>query len=254
MACRECVEMVAAFERQRTPLWVAYYRRALPRFLKVRELVLNGAIGHVTSVQVEVLDELATAHRPAGWRVDPEIAGAGLFFDFASHCFDLLDFLIGPVTSVAGFALNTGGAYEAEDVTATAFELDGRVAGTGLWNFHAERQSDRLLITGSAGWIGTPIFANDDVLLTGAGRTEVYPIRNPPHVHQPLIQTIENELSGQGRCESRGESGARTSWCWISACGGTTDGELRSSLTLKCHHSPLSARRGPVGVRARTCQ
>jgi len=43
---------------------------------------------------------------------------------------------------------------------------------------------------------------------TPQGET-VYPIRNPPHVHQPLIQTIVDELHGRGRCESTGESGAR---------------------------------------------
>src|SRR3954454_8504140 len=40
----ECLEMVAACERARVPLFVAYYRRALPRFLKVKELVDEGAI------------------------------------------------------------------------------------------------------------------------------------------------------------------------------------------------------------------
>ena len=45
-----------------------------------------------------------------------------------------------------------------------------------------------------------------------AASEEVLPIRNPPHVHQPLIQTIVDELRGRGRCESTGESGARATW------------------------------------------
>jgi hypothetical protein len=40
----------------------------------------------------------------------------------------------------------------------------------------------------------------------------VIEVRNPPHVHQPLIQTIVDEMHGRGRCESTGETGARTSW------------------------------------------
>jgi hypothetical protein len=31
-------------------------------------------------------------------------------------------------------------------------------------------------------------------------------------VHQPLIQTIVDELRGKGKCESTGETGARSSW------------------------------------------
>ena len=49
------------------------------------------------------------------------------------------------------------------------------------------------------------------MIVSRDGATEVLPVRNPPHVHQPLIQTIVDELRGRGRCESTGESGARTS-------------------------------------------
>jgi 1,5-anhydro-D-fructose reductase (1,5-anhydro-D-mannitol-forming) len=34
---------------------------------------------------------------------------------------------------------------------------------------------------------------------------------NPPHVQQPLIQSIVDELCGMGTCASTGESAARTS-------------------------------------------
>ena len=36
--------------RPRVPLWVGYYRRALPRFLAVRDLLAGGAIGDVRAV------------------------------------------------------------------------------------------------------------------------------------------------------------------------------------------------------------
>ena len=113
--------MVEAFKEAGVPLWVAYYRRALPRFLTVRDCLGKGEIGRVTSVHVQVTAPLLTGTE-AGWRVDPEASGGGLFFDLASHCFDLLDFLVGEITAVSGLAVNTGGTYAAEDVTAAAFE------------------------------------------------------------------------------------------------------------------------------------
>lgn len=207
----ECVRMVNAFERAGVPLWVAYYRRALPRFLKVRELLAAGAIGRVTSVHVEVRDRLASGDRATTWRFNPEIAGAGLFLDMGSHCFDLLDFLVGQVSSVTGFAVNTGQAYAVEDVTAAAFQLGDNVVGTGIWNFNAADTMDGLVFAGADGVLNTPVFTDGDVLVTRAETQDTYPIRNPPHVHQPLIQTIVDELRGVGRCESTGESGARTS-------------------------------------------
>ena len=208
----ECLRMIDAFRAAGVPLWVAYYRRALPRFLRVRELLSAGAIGRLTSVHVQVTDRLATGSDAATWRFDPAHAGAGLFLDLASHCLDLLDFLVGPITDAHGVALNTGAAYDAEDVTSAAFRFDSRVAGTGIWNFHAETKTDGMTFIGSGGTLATPVFTDGDVVVSRAGATETFPLRNPPHVHQPLIQTIVDELRGRGRCESTGESGARASW------------------------------------------
>ena len=206
----ECVRMNGAFARAGRPLWIAYYRRALPRFLLVRELLQQNAIGPLSSVRVEVRERLAPPERTAGWRFDPRAAGGGLFFDLGSHSLDLVDFLAAPIAQVWGGAANTAGAYRAEDVTVAAFLLTTSIPGTGEWNFNADRPHEALTFTGPDGTLTTPIFADADVVLSRGGREERYPIRNPPHVHQPLIQTIVDELLGRGRCESTGESGART--------------------------------------------
>ena len=208
----ECLRMVEAFRAAGVPLWVAYYRRALPRFLKVRELLADGVIGTVTSVHVQVTDRLASALDAGQWRFDPAQSGGGLFLDLGSHCVDLLDFLLGPITDARGFAMNAGGAYAAEDVTSAAFRFASSIAGTGIWNFHADAKTDAIVFTGSAGTLRTPVFADADLVITRDGATQAVSIRNPPHVHQPLIQTIVDELRGRERCESTGESGARASW------------------------------------------
>jgi 1,5-anhydro-D-fructose reductase (1,5-anhydro-D-mannitol-forming) len=208
----ECLQMVDAFRRAQAPLWVAYYRRALPRFLKVRELLRAQVIGPLTSIHVKVTDPLATGGTARAWRFNPGIAGAGLFLDLASHYFDIIDFLVGPITAAAGFALNTGGAYAAEDVTAAAFQIGGKVAGTGVWNFNAPVSADSIVFTGSQGEIATAVRADEDVVVSRGGQQSLYRFRNPPHVHQPLIQTIVDELRGKGKCESTGESGARSAW------------------------------------------
>ena len=201
MAARhaECSRMVEAFRARRVPLWVAYYRRALPRFLDLRAQLAGGAIGALTSVHVQITDTLAAGETLANWRFDPAIAGAGLFLDLASHCFDLLDFLVGPIADARGFPVNSGRAYAAEDVVATAFVFQSGVAGTGIFNFNADAKTDLMTFTGTSGTLTTPVFTDA-------------PPRNPPHVHQPLIQTIVDEIAGRGRCESTGESAARTSW------------------------------------------
>ena len=206
----ECIRMADVFEARGVPLWVAYYRRALPRFLTVRDLLRDGAIGRVTSVHIQVSARMMTD--TTVWRLDPAIAGAGLFFDLGSHSVDLLDFLVGPITGAAGFAVNTGGAYSSEDVTAASFAFGNTVVGTGVWNFNAAGSTDEMTFIGSEGQLQTPIFSDTDVVVTHGHDRRVYEIRNPAHVHQPLIQTIVDELRGQGHCDSTARSGARASW------------------------------------------
>jgi predicted dehydrogenase len=207
----ECLRMVTAFRERAIPLWVAFYRRALPRFLLVRDLLRQEAIGRVTSVQIEQFDRLVTGDRAAAWRFVPAVSGGGLFVDMGSHALDLVDFLGAPIAQVSGHAVNTGGAYAAEDVTTAAFVLENGVPGTGMWNFNANAARESLRFTGTQGHIVTPVFADGDVIVTRDGSDEVHAVRNPPHVHQPLIQTIVDELQGRRRCESTGESAARTS-------------------------------------------
>ena len=208
VSLRECQLMVDAFDAAGCPLWVAYYRRALPRYLIVRDLLGERAIGRMTSVQIEVFDRLASGDRAGMWRVDPSVAGGGLFLDVGSHCLDMIDFLVGPLEEVGAVALNTGGAYRAEDVTVGAFRAGTDVAGSGVWNFNADRTFDLIRLVGDGGSITFPMFSDGDVVVSDGRRFEV---RNPAHVHQPLIQTIVDELRGVGRCESSGRSALRTS-------------------------------------------
>jgi 1,5-anhydro-D-fructose reductase (1,5-anhydro-D-mannitol-forming) len=208
----ECVRMIEAFKRHGAQLWAAYYRRALPRFLQVRDCLGDGSIGRLTSVHIQVTAPLLTGDAALSWRVDPAVAGAGLLFDLGSHAFDLLDFLAGRIARVSAVPLNTGRAYAAEDVTAAAFEFASGCAGTAIFNFNASEASDVMTFTGTEGRLETPIFGDSDVIVTRRHARRVYDIRNPPHVHQPLIQMIVDELRGRGECPSTGESAARTSW------------------------------------------
>jgi len=227
----ECEQMVEAFRARGLPLWVAYYRRALPRFVQIRDLLRGGAIGRPTAVDVRITDRLAAGTTLANWRFDAAVAGGGLFLDLGSHCVDLLDFFFGPIDDVRGLAVNTGGAYAAEDVTAMVYRFGSGVLGTGTWNFNAHEKSDVIAITGTDGAIVTPVFSDADVRVIGRHGTDTLVIRNPPHVHQPLIQTIVDELRGRGRCESTGESGARASWVMDRCLEGyrTVHGSMNST-------------------------
>src|SRR6185295_11395405 len=102
------------------------YRRALPRFLKVKELLAEHTIGELRLVTISLRrtpepGDLDKQH--PSWRVVPSIAGGGLFMDLASHTLDLLDYLLGPVVFASGGATNQAGLYEAEDIVTGHFRF-----------------------------------------------------------------------------------------------------------------------------------
>lgn len=207
---RQCLDMLEACREAGVPLFTAYYRRALPRFLRVKALVDEGAIGVVRAITITLCRRHAMDASALPWRVDPAVAGGGLFVDLASHTLDLLDFILGPIASASGGAGNQGDFYRAEDIVAAALTFESGVRGTGLWCFTADRNEDRVEIVGNAGRIGFSTFDEAPVALSRDGVVETFDIPHPPHVQQPLIQSIVDTLHGRGTCPSTGESGART--------------------------------------------
>lgn len=209
----ECWAMIEACQVAGVPLWVAYYRRALPRFLKVKELIDSGAIGTPRTVTVTFYRKWRPAE-PGNlpWRVLPEIAGGGLFVDLAAHTLDYLDYFLGPIQSVQGYASNQAGYYPAEDVVTGSFVFASGVHGVGVWSFSSFTNLDQTEIVGDAGKLTFTSFTTDPIqLTTGRGVTE-FDLDHPAHIQQPLIQSIVNELNGVGACPSTGASGARTTW------------------------------------------
>ena len=203
-------EMVEFCEHHGVPLFVAYYRRALPRFLHVKELLDSGRIGTPRAVTTQ----LWQPPRPAGsdgWRVDPEVAGGGYFMDLASHTLDFLDYLLGPVAEVAGHAHNQTGLYSAEDVTSASFRYASGVLGSGVWSFAAGTRRDVTELVGSAGSIRFSSFTTEPIELETEEGVEQFAFENPTHIQQPLIQTIVDELRGLGAGPSTGRSALRTS-------------------------------------------
>ncbi|HEX3694344.1 MAG TPA: Gfo/Idh/MocA family oxidoreductase [Polyangia bacterium] len=210
----QCQAMIDACAAAGVPLFVAYYRRALPRFLKVKELIDSGRIGVIRLVTV-ALWQPARADDQRGnppWRVVPAIAGGGLFVDLGCHTLDLLDFLLGPMARAAGHPDNQAGLYDAEDVVAAHFVFQSGVHGVGIWGFAAGESVDRVEIVGSRGTITFATFGDDPLTVISDGERATLEIPHPPHIQQPMIQTVVDALTIGGVSPSTGESGARTSW------------------------------------------
>ncbi|KGX89723.1 oxidoreductase [Pontibacillus halophilus JSM 076056 = DSM 19796] len=208
----DCYEMVQACEEHGVPLYVAYYRRSLPRFIKVKELIDNGSIGEVRFVSIAQSQQLIKKDESGNWpwRVIPEQSGAGLFYDVGSHTLDLFDYLLGPIKDVRGTAHNLSDSYPAEDTVSGVFQFDSGAVGTGIWNFSSYKNEDDNRIVGTKGEIQFSTFDHKPITLQTPSGEDSFQIDHPRHIQQPHIQTIVNELRGVGTCPSTGMTALRT--------------------------------------------
>ncbi len=215
---KECLAMINACESADVPLFTAYYRRSLPNFIAVKNLLHQGVIGDIRCVNITLnktiqLDFIPTNADYTDWRVVPEIAGGGYFFDLAAHQLDMMDFLFGEIENAQGFSQNQAKLYPAEDIVVGSFQFKNGILGTGNWCFTTSHVSDedKTTIIGSKGQISFPFFGDNSVKIEideKMPQTAIF--KMPKHIQQPLIQTIVDDLLGKGHAASTGVSGART--------------------------------------------
>ena len=211
----ECQTMIEACQEAEVPLFVAYYRRTLPAFLMVKEMVENGSIGDVRFVSIQLYSSPKEGdYDPDNlpWRVRPEIAGAGYFYDLASHQLDYLDYLFGPILSTASIVSNQAGLYRAEDIVTASWKHSSGVLGSGVWCFTAAEgpQVDRAEIIGSRGKISFAFFDQLPVQLQNESGLSSFNYPRTDPIQQPLVERVVATLLGRGDCPSTGESAART--------------------------------------------
>ncbi|RMG19096.1 MAG: gfo/Idh/MocA family oxidoreductase [Bacteroidetes bacterium] len=206
---RECEEMIAACEAAGVPLWVAYYRRKLPRFEKMRELILSGAIGSPRAVVIRHF--LPEGKLPTqAWKVDPRINGGGLFVDMQAHTLDWLDYTFGPAQGVHGFALNQAGRYEAEDAVSFSLLFSQQVLASGICAYSTSHGEESVTVYGNQGQVSMGFFQASPICLHNSRGKEEFEIADPPHVHQPLVQSIVDQLRGGPPAPSTGHTAMRT--------------------------------------------
>jgi len=211
----ECQKIIKAAEKYRVPVFVAYYRRALPGFLLIKDLIEKGSIGNVRLLIIQLF-KAPSADERAGkpsWRVDPDVSGGGHFFDLACHQLDYLDFLFGPIQKVRSIVVNHGGLYKAEDFISAGFIFCNNIIGTGIWSFSNSLESgrDSIEIVGDRGTLKFSTFSFEPIVLTNASGCKEFINEHPEHVQYYLIEKIVQSLNGQGASPSTGISGARTS-------------------------------------------
>lgn len=214
----DCARVNRVSEQTGIPVFVAYYRRYLPYFRKVADLLAEGAIGKVLNVQIRFAvppRDLDYNRTNLPWRLQPDIAGGGgYFYDLAPHQLDLLQSFFGVITHAFGLSANRAGLYKTEDTVNACFEFENGVPGSGSWCFvaHESAKEDRIEMVGSRGRLSFSVFSYTPITLQNENGIQHYKPENPKCVQQPLIENVVAHLRGTGICKLTSIEATPANW------------------------------------------
>lgn len=213
----DCCRINRIAEKTGVPCFVAYYRRFLPYFNKVKELVESGAVGKVVNVQIRFAvppRDLDYNKTNLPWRVQADIAGGGYFYDLAPHQIDLLQEMFGPIIEAEGMKANRGGLYTTEDSVSACFKFDNGLPGSGSWCFvaHESAKEDRIDIVGDKGSLSFSVFTYQPIILQNENGCQRFEVKNPDYVQLPLIKLVVEHLQNKAICKCDCVSATPVNW------------------------------------------
>ena len=218
----DCEEILQLADAKNLKLFVAHYRRGLPYFDKVKSLLPQ--IGKLLHFRMELFQ----APKPEDsaemlpWRLQAQQSGGGYFYDLAPHGLDIIQFLLDEsIDKANGFASNRAGLYAVEDTVVATFSTTSGISGTADWCFVTAKGSekDRLTFVGTLGEVSCSVFKFSPIHFVYDGRIETYEVENPVHIQEPFIQSVLNELRGNGKALCTGVEALPTAWAMDKIIG-----------------------------------
>lgn len=223
MSAKEAKALCEAVKSGSNKLTVAHYRRRLPAFIKVKELLDNQAIGKIRFADIQILQPPKSgiiAKSEVSWRTDPAVSGGGYFHDIAPHQIDLMVHFFGEYQDAAGFSGSQEGSYAADDIVNGAILFKNKIQFRGVWTFNVAEQDkkDQCIIYGSEGNIRFS-FYGEEVRLTVRGKKESFYFEIPSHVQQPMIEATTDYFLGNGPNPCSAEEGLVVMQIMDKFCG-----------------------------------
>lgn len=151
---KQAEEMIAACRQAGVHLLEGYMMKYHALNLRARDMVARGDIGQVVSARAQLTCWYPEI--PGAWRQNPDLGGGGALMDMATHCYDLLEFIIGsPIKETFALAdtLTFGYAVDDSSTTMLKFENGAQATVEAFFNVPDAAGQARLEIYGNKGSI-----------------------------------------------------------------------------------------------------
>lgn len=182
---------------------VAHYRRALPLFIQIKELLQTGVLGKIRLVSLQTLQPPVSkivAQTGGNWRINPALSGGGLFHDLSPHQLDILYWLFGPPIESDIKAVNQGKLYDAPDLTMIRLQFANDIYFNGTWSFNVAEQAatDTCEIIGEKGRLRFSFFRVSTIEMINEEGSRVIEAAYPENIQLPHIRNVVQFFRGEG--------------------------------------------------------
>jgi len=225
LTVQDCGEMINAAERANRRLFIVKQNRFNPPVAAVKQLIEQGRLGKIYSVQLNCFWNRNEAYYKNSWKGTRQLDGGTLFTQF-SHFIDLLYWMIGDVKEVQAFAGNFDhkGIIEFEDTGVISLRFYNGAIGTINYtvNSYGKNMEGSLTIFGSDGTvkIGGQYLNELEYQAIKDFKIENLPPGNPANNygqyqgsmsnHDKVYQNLAEVLRGNGIIATNGFEGLKT--------------------------------------------
>ena len=191
---KEAKQITKMFEDAEVPLYVAHYRRALPKFIKLKEILQNGKIGKICESDFRLNRKYNYKEIHNTWLYNTKLSGGGKFYDIAPHSIDIMVYLLGNFIQINGIATNNNKEYDVEDIVVMSFKTDTGVIGTANFNSLSLDKTDKMIIYGTKGKVEFSMHGNNEIIITTVDGEEKIEINNPKIIQESMVENVVKSL------------------------------------------------------------
>lgn len=192
--------LAALATEKRLVCQVGYHNRFVGSFREVKRLVDTGAIGRITHVLAEAYGSVVTKPKGASWRTQRD-QGGGCLYDYAAHPINLVTWMFGAPTTVAGAALVPVFSAETDDQVYGTMRYDGGLTAqvsVDWTDTSVRKMTTRLTLWGTGGRLYADrqeiqLFLRDDLGPLPAGYEAGWNVRYTTELTDPVDFYLRGE-------------------------------------------------------------
>lgn len=208
---RECNQMITACEKNKVKLQVGYMRRFHPHHAKIKQIIDSGKLGRIVEARVQT--HLWYPKHEGSWRQNPARGGGGAFMDVGSHCLELIEFFLGRIKWVQGFAENVVFDYEVEDLSLAIVGFDSKAVGIIDASFAIPHRQNVIEVYGTKGTLiaqrTAGPFADPELVLIDDRGTKAIAVRAKKEQFEAQFEHFSDAILHDKKPDIDGQAGLR---------------------------------------------